>query len=400
MDTGFSTLDRWWRAANYLSVGQIYLMGNPLLREPLPRGAREATAARALGHHPGPELPLRPPQPRDHGARPGDDLRHRPRPRRARAWSPPPTSRAPTPRSTRRQPRRARAAAAVHAVLLPRRHPQPRRPRRRPGSIHEGGELGYALSHAYGAAFDNPDLVVAAVVGDGEAETGPLATSWHSHQVPRPTPRRRGAADPAPQRLQDRQPHRARADPRGRAAALLRGYGHTPYVVAGSDPAQMHPLRRQPRPLRSTRSPTSRARRGPRRGRSPRRPWPMIVLRSPKGWTGPKEVDGKRVEGYWRSHQVPFADARDDEATAQVLEEWMRSYGPRSSSTRRAPRPPTSPRCTRRATLRMSAHRTPTAACCCATCGCRTSATTPSTWTSPAPARSRRPACSASSCAT
>lgn len=197
-----------------------------------------------------------------------------------------------------------------------------------PGSIHEGGELGYALSHAYGAAFDNPDLVVAAVVGDGEAETGPLATSWHGTKFV--DPRRDGAVLPILHLngYKIANPTVLARIPEEELVSLLRGYGHTPYVVAGSDPAQMHAdfagalgdaldeIADIQGEARASSEPT------------PRRPWPMIVLRSPKGWTGPQEVDGLKVEGYWRSHQVPFANARTDKAHRKVLEEWLRGYRP------------------------------------------------------------------------
>ncbi len=199
-----------------------------------------------------------------------------------------------------------------------------------PGSIHEGGELGYALSHAYGAAFDNPDLVVAAVVGDGEAETGPLAASWHSTKFV--DPRRDGAVLPILHLngYKIANPTVLARIPEDELLALMSGYGHTPYVVSGSDPAEMHQA------FAATLdhcldeiADIQHEARGQKKGRvAVRRPWPMIVLRSPKGWTGPKELDGHRVEGSWRSHQVPFADARPDPAHRKVLEDWMRSYKP------------------------------------------------------------------------
>ena len=180
-----------------------------------------------------------------------------------------------------------------------------------PGSIHEGGELGYSLSHAFGAAFDNPDLVVACVVGDGEAETGPLATSWHSNKFLDPGRRRRGAADPAPQRLQDRESDGARAHPRRRARRS------SARATAGSRTSSRATIRRsctsssRRRSITcSPRSGRSSARaRGRRLGACPR--WPMIVLRTPKGWTGPKVVDGLPVEGTWRAHQVPLVGVRE-----------------------------------------------------------------------------------------
>ena len=197
-----------------------------------------------------------------------------------------------------------------------------------PGSIHEGGELGYALSHAYGAAFDNPDLVVAAIVGDGEAETGPLATSWHSNKFV--DPRRDGAVLPILHLngYKIANPTVLARIPEDELLALMRGYGHTPYVVEGSDPDTMHQafaatldrcldeIAQIQREARTSNKPVD------------RRPWPMIVLRSPKGWTGPEEVDGKPIEGNWRSHQVPFADARKDDGHRKVLEDWLRSYKP------------------------------------------------------------------------
>jgi xylulose-5-phosphate/fructose-6-phosphate phosphoketolase len=197
-----------------------------------------------------------------------------------------------------------------------------------PGSIHEGGELGYSLSHAFGAAFDNPDLVVAAVVGDGEAETGPLATSWHSNKFLNPI--RDGAVLPIlhlngykianPTILA-----RITAD---ELTSLFTGYGYTPYVVEGDDPPSMH--RQMAATLETCvleiRAIQDEAR---SRGGAPRRPrWPMIILRTPKGWTAPKEVDGHRVEGSWRAHQVPIADVISNPAHLKLLEQWMLSYRP------------------------------------------------------------------------
>ena len=167
-----------------------------------------------------------------------------------------------------------------------------------PGSIHEGGELGYSLSHAYGMAFDNPDLIVACVVGDGEAETGPLATGMALEQVPQSRPRRRGAADPEPQRLQDRQSRRSSSRiSHDELEALFIGYGYTPYFVEGSDPDADAPGDGRDAGPRDRRHPRG-AEGGARLERDRSRPrWPMIVLRSPKGWTGPKEIEGHKVEG-------------------------------------------------------------------------------------------------------
>ncbi len=196
-----------------------------------------------------------------------------------------------------------------------------------PGSIHEGGELGYSLSHAYGMALDNPDLIVACVVGDGEAETGPLATSWHSNKFLNPI--RDGAVLPilnlngykiANPTILARITHEE-------LESLFVGYGYTPYFVEGSDPPQMHQamaatLERCIREIRARQK-------AARDSHTPVRPrWPMIVLRSPKGWTGPKEIKGHKVENSWRSHQVPFADVRDNPSNLKLLEDWLRSYKP------------------------------------------------------------------------
>src|SRR3954454_2355024 len=196
-----------------------------------------------------------------------------------------------------------------------------------PGSIHEGGELGYSVSHAFGAAFDNPDLIVSVVVGDGEAETGPLATSWHSNKFFNPI--RDGAVLPilhlngykiANPTLLARISGEELED-------LFKGYGWTPHFVEGDDPALMHQemaatvedcvlkIRAIQQEARST-------------GKPDRPRWPMIILRSPKGWTGPKEVDGHKVEDFWRAHQVPVVDVQSNPEHLEIVEQWMRSYRP------------------------------------------------------------------------
>ena len=196
-----------------------------------------------------------------------------------------------------------------------------------PGSIHEGGELGYVLSHACGAAFDNPDLIVAAVVGDGEAETGPLATSWHINKFLNPI--RDGAVLPILNlngykinnpTLLARISHTELED-------LFKGYGYTPYFVEGSEAATMHQAMAATLDhcVNTIRSAQQEARSS---GTATRPRWPMIVLRSPKGWTAPTEVDGKKIEGLWRSHQVPLAGVKKNAAHLQLLEQWMRSYKP------------------------------------------------------------------------
>ena len=316
----------WWRAANYLSVGQIYLMDNPLLREPL---RAEHVKPRLLGHW---------------GTTPGLNFiyAHLNRAIAARDLNmiyvvgpghggPGPVAAAwleGTYSETYSDVSRDEAGMKrlFTQFSFPGGIPSHVAPET-PGSIHEGGELGYALSHAYGAAFDNPDLIVATVVGDGEAETGPLATSWHSNKFV--DPRRDGAVLPilhlngykiASPTLLDR-------ISREELEQLLRGYGHTPYLVEGSDPEHMHQAFAAALDLclDDIASIQQRARRD---GVTERPRWPMIVLRSPKGWTGPKEVDGLKMENSWRSHQVPFSNARDDDGHRAVLEEWLQSYRP------------------------------------------------------------------------
>jgi xylulose-5-phosphate/fructose-6-phosphate phosphoketolase len=319
-------IDAWWRAANYLSVGQIYLMDNPLLREPL---LPEHVKPRLLGHW---------------GTTPGLNFLYAH------------LNRAITQRDldmiyvigpghggpglvaasylegsyTETYPDITQDAEGLQRLFkqfsFPGGIPSHVAPET-PGSIHEGGELGYSLSHAYGAAFDNPDLVVAAVVGDGEAETGPLATSWHGTKFVDPA--RDGAVLPILHLngYKIANPTVLARIPDEELDALMRGYGHTPYVVSGDDPETMHQVfaATLDHCLDEIRDIQDRARSGRLEGRPT---WPMIILRSPKGWTGPKEVDGARMEGYWHSHQVPFADARGDDSHRQVLEDWMRSYRP------------------------------------------------------------------------
>ncbi|MGN6128841.1 MAG: phosphoketolase, partial [Nocardioidaceae bacterium] len=326
-DEQLRRIDAWWRAANYLSVGQIYLMDNPLLRAPL---KPEHVKPRLLGHWgttPGLNFVYahlnRAIMQRDldmmyvigpgHGG-PGIV---------ASTWLEGTYSEvypnvSPDEEGMQRLFTQFSFPGGIPSHVAP----------ETPGSIHEGGELGYSLSHAFGAAFDNPDLVVATVVGDGEAETGPLATSWHSNKFL--DPRRDGAVLPIlhlngykianPTVL-------ARIEP-DELDALLRGHGWTPYVVAGDDPEEMHQAFAATLDTCLDRIAEIQAEaRGA--GDLPQRPaWPMIILRSPKGWTGPKEVDGKPIEGYWRAHQVPFADARNDPSHRDVLEEWLRSYRP------------------------------------------------------------------------
>ncbi|BCZ83438.1 phosphoketolase [Paraburkholderia terrae] len=319
-------IDAWWRACNFLSVGMIYLIDNPLLREPL---KPEHVKQRLLGHW---------------GASPALSF----------AW-------AHLNRVIRRDGLNVIFMAGpghgapgvlgpaylegTYSEVYPDKsedvegmqkffkqfsfpghigsHVTPETP----GSIHEGGELGYSLSHAYGAALDNPELIVACVVGDGEAETGPLATAWHSNKFINPA--RDGAVLPilnlngykiANPTVLARISHEE-------LEALFVGYGYKPYFVEGSDPAEMH------RTMATTldtivseiRAIQTKAREG---GEVERPRWPMIVLRTPKGWTGPKEIRGHKVEGTWRSHQVPFSDVRGNSENLALLDNWLRSYKP------------------------------------------------------------------------
>ncbi|MGX7732311.1 phosphoketolase family protein [Rhodococcus sp. 2H158] len=321
-----AALDTWWRAANYLSVGQIYLMGNPLLREPL---RPEHIKPRLLGHWgttPGlnfvyahlnraivaRELDMMYVMGPGHGG-PGPV---------AAAWLEGTYSEI-YPDVSQDADGMARLFTQFSFPGGIPSHVAPETP----GSIHEGGELGYALSHAYGAAFDNPDLIVAAVVGDGEAETGPLAASWHSTKFV--DPRRDGAVLPVLHLngYKIANPTVLARIEHDELEQLLRGYGHDPVFVEGADPERMHQAFAAALD-RCLDAITEIRRRARRDGVTDRPRWPMIVLRSPKGWTGPKEVDGLPVEGYWRSHQVPFADARNSDGHRKILEEWLRSYRP------------------------------------------------------------------------
>ncbi|MBM7509610.1 xylulose-5-phosphate/fructose-6-phosphate phosphoketolase [Nocardioides salarius] len=325
-DEELARIDAWWRAANYLAVGQIYLMDNPLLREPL---RDEHVKPRLLGHWgttPGlnfiyahlnraimaRDLDMMYVMGPGHGG-PGPV---------AAAWLEGTYSEIYTDVSRDEAGMRRLFTQFSFPGGIP-SHVAPETP----GSIHEGGELGYALSHAYGAAFDNPDLIVAAVVGDGEAETGPLAASWHSTKFVDPA--RDGAVLPILHLngYKIANPTVLGRIERDELDGLLRGYGHTPYYVEGADPEQMHQdfAATLDRCLDEI---TEIRRLAREEGRTQRPRWPMIVLVSPKGWTGPKEVDGLKVEGFWRSHQVPFANAREDDAHRAVLEEWLRSYRP------------------------------------------------------------------------
>ncbi len=329
-------IDAYWRAANYLSVGQIYLYDNPLLKTPL---SKDHIKPRLLGHW---------------GTTPGLNFIYVHLNRVIRkydlsmlyitgpghggpglvanaylegTYSQVYPNVSQDEEGMRRLFKQFSFPGGIPSHVAP----------ETPGSIHEGGELGYALSHAYGAAFDNPDLIVAAVVGDGEAETGPLATSWHSNKFLDPVDD--GAVLPilhlngykiANPCVLARISHEE-------LDQLFRGYGYSPYFVEGQEPETMHQLmattldtvieeiRRIQAEVRTS-SASPRVRSGDGRLKRPR--WPMIILRTPKGWTCPKEIDGKRTEDSWRSHQVPMGEMHENPKHVKLLEQWMKSYKP------------------------------------------------------------------------
>ncbi|MBY5852292.1 phosphoketolase family protein [Rhizobium ruizarguesonis] len=326
-DAELTLIDRYWRAANYLSVGQIYLLANPLLREPL---QPEHIKPRLLGHW---------------GTTPGLNFiyAHLNRLIRARdldiIYMCGPGHGGPGMVAntylegiySEIYPDISEDAEGLRKLFrqfsFPGGIPSHAAPET-PGSIHEGGELGYALVHAYGAAFDNPDLIVACVIGDGEAETGPLAASWHSNKFLNPA--RDGAVLPI---LHLNGYKIANPTILGRTSDedlyhLFEGYGYEPFFVDGHEPHDMHQQMAATfdQVFDRIREIQNEARLGKAPDFCPR--WPMIVLRSPKGWTGPKEVDGKKVEGFWRAHQVPVSNCREDESHRKILEDWMRGYDP------------------------------------------------------------------------
>jgi xylulose-5-phosphate/fructose-6-phosphate phosphoketolase len=319
-------IDAYWRACNYLSVGMIYLRANPLLREPL---KAEHIKRRLLGHW---------------GSDPGqsftwvhlnrlilrDDLNV--------MYISGPGHGAPATLSNS-------YLEGYYSEVYPDRSPDETGMLRlfrlfsspggigshctpeTPGSIHEGGELGYSIAHGFGAAFDNPDLIVAVMVGDGEAETGPLATSWHSNKFLNPI--QDGAVLPILHLngYKIANPTILARIPQEELEALMMGYGYKAHFVSGDDPAVMHQQMAQTLEtcIGEIRSIQEHAR---STGDTTRPRWPMIVLRSPKGWTGPKEVDGHKVENFWRAHQVPVLDPVTNPKSLKIVEQWMRSYKP------------------------------------------------------------------------
>jgi xylulose-5-phosphate/fructose-6-phosphate phosphoketolase len=319
-------IDAYWRACNYLAAGMIYLQDNPLLKEPL---KPEHIKNRLLGHW---------------GASPGLSFMYTHLNRLivnedinaiflAGPGHGAPGVLAPV------------YLEGTYSEIYPEKsqdeegmkhffkqfsfpggigsHCTPETP----GSIHEGGELGYSISHAFGAAFDNPDLLVAVAVGDGESETGPLATSWHSNKFLNPI--RDGAVLPILNLngYKINNPTILARISHDELVNLFKGYGWNPYFVEGDDPMVMHQTMSatMDRCLAEIRAIQEKARAS---GKASRARWPMIVLRSPKGWTGPKVVDGKKVEGFWRAHQVPLSGIRDNPAHLQMLQDWLKSYRP------------------------------------------------------------------------
>ncbi len=326
MEEELQRLDAYWRAANYLAVGMIYLQDNPLLREPL---RPEHIKNRLLGHW---------------GSSPGQAFIWTHANRLINKYDldmiymSGPGHGAPGARGpvyidgsySERYPDKSMDEAGLKKFFkmfsFP-GHIGSHCTAEMPGSIHEGGELGYVLSHACGSVFNNPELITIACVGDGEAETGPLATSWHINKFLNPI--QDGAVLPvlhlngykiANPSILSRIPHEE-------LESLLRGYGWTPIFVEGSDPMTMHrqmavAMERSVLEIRAIREQARNS------GEAFRPSWPMIVLRSPKGWTGPQEIDGKKIENFWRSHQVPVADVKTNESHLRLLEDWMKSYRP------------------------------------------------------------------------
>ncbi|MEG4403489.1 phosphoketolase family protein [Microcoleus sp. MON2_D5] len=325
-DSELHKMNAYWRAANYLSVGQIYLFDNPLLKEPL---KLEHVKPRLLGHW---------------GTTPGLNFIYVHLNRIIKAqdinaiYIAGPGHGGPglvantylegtyteyysnisqDEEGIKRLFKQFSFPGGIPSHVAP----------ETPGSIHEGGELGYALVHAYGAAFDNPDLIVAAVVGDGEAETGPLAASWHSNKFLNPV--RDGAVLPILHLngYKIANPTLLARIPQEELESLMVGYGYKPYWVEGSDPETMHQLMAatMDTAIGEIKAIQEKAR---TEGYSGRPQWPMIVMKTPKGWTGPKEVDGKKTEDYWRSHQVPLSEMASKPGHVQLLEDWMKSYKP------------------------------------------------------------------------
>jgi xylulose-5-phosphate/fructose-6-phosphate phosphoketolase len=319
--TLLKNMNAYWRAANYLSVGQIYLYDNPLLKKPL---KLEHVKPRLLGHW---------------GTTPGLNFIYVHLNRIIKQYD---LSMLYVTGPGHGGPGLVANTylEGTYSELYPNISQDERGLKRlftqfsfpggipshvaaeTPGSINEGGELGYSLMHAYGAAFDNPDLLVACVVGDGEAETGALATSWHSNKFLNPV--HDGAVLPILHLngYKIASPTVLARISREELEALFRGYGYKPYFVEGDDPEKVHPLMAATldQIVEEIRQIQAEAR---SKGFKERPAWPMIILRTPKGWTGPKEVDGLKTEGSWRSHQVPLTNIAENPAHLRLLEKWM-----------------------------------------------------------------------------
>jgi len=328
-ESDLGLIDKYWRAANYLSVGQIYLLDNPLLREPL---LAEHVKPRLLGHWgttPGLNLLYahmnRVINERDLNALYVTGPGHGGPGLVANAYLEGTYSEVYASIGRDEDGLRALFRQFSFPGGIP-SHVAPETP----GSIHEGGELGYSLVHAYGAAFDNPDLLVLCVVGDGEAETGPLAASWHSNKFLNPVTD--GAVLPVLHLngYKIANPTVLARVPEDELADLMRGYGYTPHFVTGEDPTEVHQqlAATLDTVLDDIETIQEQARTDGGRRAAVRPLWPMIVLRTPKGWTGPKEVDGQQVEGTFRSHQVPLSQTRSNPEHRALLEQWLRSYRP------------------------------------------------------------------------
>jgi xylulose-5-phosphate/fructose-6-phosphate phosphoketolase len=327
-DDELRLIDAYWRACNYLSVGMLYLRDNPLLREPL---KPEHIKNRLLGHW---------------GSDPGQSLVWVHLNRLIKKYDldviylSGPGHGAPASLANS-------YLESVYSEVYPDRSQDAEGLQRffkffsfpggigshctpeTPGSIHEGGELGYSLSHAYGAAFDNPDLIAVAVIGDGEAETGPLATSWHSNKFLNPV--RDGAVLPILHLngYKIANPTILARIPADELESLFNGYGYRPYIVEGDEPSAVHQMMAATleRCILEIRAIQEHARKG-NTANAIRPRWPMIVMQTPKGWTCPKELDGKRLEGFWRAHQVPITDPVTNPSHLKLLEGWMHSYRP------------------------------------------------------------------------
>ncbi|MBA2351265.1 MAG: phosphoketolase family protein, partial [Burkholderiales bacterium] len=319
-------MNAYWRAANYLSVGQIYLYDNPLLKKPL---KLEHVKPRLLGHW---------------GTTPGLNFIYVHLNRIIKQYDlnmiyvTGPGHGGPglvantylEGTYSELYPTVSQDEQGLKRLFTQFSFPggiPSHTAAETPGSINEGGELGYSLMHAYGAAFDNPDLLVSCVVGDGEAETGALATSWHSNKFLNPV--HDGAVLPILHLngYKIASPTILARISREELEALFRGYGYKPYMVEGDDPERVHQIMAGTLDgiVEEIRQIQAEARSG---GFTRRPAWPMIILRTPKGWTGPKEVDGLQTEGSWRSHQVPLSNLQEDPKHLDVLEEWLKSYRP------------------------------------------------------------------------